>query len=83
MHESRLLLAGQRGKVKYLHEDEHVNGVSILTQRLGHKPVIVGVHHRAIQDAVHKQQTGVLVQLVLHYTRQEKGACVKCVKLKI
>eukprot|EP00983_Pelagomonas_calceolata_P074986 1152801-Pelagomonas_calceolata.AAC.5 len=37
-----------------LHQHQHVNGVAILAQRLGHKAIVVGVHHRAVQDAVHK-----------------------------
>lgn len=49
-----------------LHQDQRIYGVTVLAQRLGHKAVVVGIHHGAVQHAVHKQETSVLVQLILH-----------------
>ncbi len=49
----------------HLHQHQHVEGVGVLAQRLGDEPVVVGVDHARVQDAVDVAEAGVLVQLVL------------------
>ena len=49
-----------------LHEDEHVERVAVVAQGPGNKPLVGRVVDGRVEDAIHLQETRVLVQLVLH-----------------
>ncbi len=45
--------------------DEHVDRVAVVGQRVRHEPVVAGIAHRGVQEAIDEQRARVLVHLVL------------------
>src|SRR5580704_135500 len=53
------------GERRLFDQDEDVTRIAVFRQRPWNEPIITGIVHGGIQDAVEAEQTGVLVQLVL------------------
>src|SRR5262249_7617364 len=50
----------------FLPQHEGVEGITVLAKRLRQEPVVGGIVHGAVQNPVHAQEPGLLVQLVFH-----------------
>jgi len=44
---------------------QHVDGIAVFGQRVRHEPVVAGIGHRRVQEAIHDQRARFLVHLVL------------------
>lgn len=51
---------------KYLHDDEHIDGVFVFTQSARNEAVVVRVHDGRVQNAINFDKTALLIELVLH-----------------